>query len=238
MQGFHISTHAPHAGSDADIHLFSLLKKISTHAPHAGSDHRGISAMWTRKDFNSRSPCGERSGHLRRLQHGTFISTHAPHAGSDKRHGGLHRGNHISTHAPHAGSDCPFPDWKGVKIIFQLTLPMRGAIVREKQKGQAMVISTHAPHAGSDHHRVVAKPQPGISTHAPHAGSDQRERLVRVVEVISTHAPHAGSDSRSPQASTRPPISTHAPHAGSDCRSPSRSVARRNFNSRSPCGER
>ena len=122
---------------------------ISTHAPHAGSDVLGKSCQDMYKDFNPRSPCGERlrfrHPHLRAL----CISTHAPHAGSDSGRSRQSSFLIISTHAPHAGSDffvaqiredlsyfnprSPCGERRGRpkgRIIgekFQPTLPMRGA---------------------------------------------------------------------------------------------------------------
>ena len=37
-----------------------------------------------------------------------------------------------------------------IKRLFQLTLPMRGAITKKQQALALGLISTHAPHAGSD----------------------------------------------------------------------------------------
>ena len=101
------------------------------------------------RDFNPRSPCGERLT----VSYITFlaltISIHAPHAGSDNRIVNLANNGLISIHAPHAGSD-----WMPTAMLgclsnfnprspcgerrdlyrfsveqsrFQSTLPMRGA---------------------------------------------------------------------------------------------------------------
>ena len=55
-----ISIHAPHAGSDAIIVLVPCDSAISIHAPHAGSDTVDLMCITGDKDFNPRSPCGER----------------------------------------------------------------------------------------------------------------------------------------------------------------------------------
>ena len=79
------------------------------------------------KNFNPRSPCGERRGHGWSARYRGRISTHAPHAGSDlvSRHEVIR--NIISTHAPHAGSDIRLFAWVSYSVVFQPTLPMRGA---------------------------------------------------------------------------------------------------------------
>ena len=56
-----ISIHAPHAGSDClGYHPKSATTAISIHAPHAGSDCPGLRGLGLARDFNPRSPCGER----------------------------------------------------------------------------------------------------------------------------------------------------------------------------------
>ena len=102
-------------------------------------------------------------------------------------------------------------------MIFQPTLPVRGATRGRPRIGARTRISTHAPRAGSDPN-YTQKPgaNPSISTHAPRAGSDAPRTWRPSPESISTHAPRAGSD-----AGQKPPY---------------RSI--RHFNPRSPCGER
>ena len=59
-----ISTHAPHAGSDETTKARTTALLISTHAPHAGSDMDRWRQVSTAKNFNPRSPCGERLQHI------------------------------------------------------------------------------------------------------------------------------------------------------------------------------
>ena len=78
--------------------------------------------------FNSRSPSGERR--YRRLQRGT-------------RHP-------VSTHAPRAGSDTVLHPIQYYVLMFQLTLPERGATPKGSFRLLLRPVSTHAPRAGSD----------------------------------------------------------------------------------------
>ena len=55
---------------------------------------------------------------------------------------------------------------------------------------------------------------------------------------ISTHAPRVGSDTAGNPTITRLLISTHAPRVGSDKNVKITHIPVKNFNSRSPCGER
>ena len=56
----HISIHAPRTGSDARRNAFVRRKRISIHAPRTGSDGTGILRFAGCRDFNPRSPHGER----------------------------------------------------------------------------------------------------------------------------------------------------------------------------------
>ena len=105
-----------------------------------------------------------------------FISTHAPRTGSDEQVLLLSLCNHIiSTHAPRTGSDlriCYIPigmyhfnprsphgerrmQRKNVStaVLFQPTLPARGATIAGCPRLRNDSISTHAPRTGSDRGR-------------------------------------------------------------------------------------
>ncbi len=58
--GHLISIHAPLAGSDDEKTRHNQYGNISIHAPLAGSDFPGDIIVHLNKDFNPRSPCGER----------------------------------------------------------------------------------------------------------------------------------------------------------------------------------
>ena len=167
---------------------------ISIHAPHAGSDANDNIIQAGTYDFNPRSPCGERpTSNYKRLATGRFQSTlpmrgatsnprfdwHAwvfqstlpmrgatpgyrrqtrpgcdfnPRSPCGERHGNdvLLTVRDISIHAPHAGSDQGHTDLVGWVIVFQSTLPMRGATTNKVKGTLTPEISIHAPHAGSD----------------------------------------------------------------------------------------
>ena len=102
---------------------------------------------------------------------------------------------------------------------FQSTLPVRGATRLQ----------------GSVYFSAL-----GISIHAPRAGSDNMDRRgAACLSNISIHAPRAGSDDDYPTVTMAADgISIHAPRAGSDCNGCGWNIPPRNFNPRSPCGER
>ena len=104
-----ISIHAPHAGSDCIGPCPLLPSWISIHAPHAGSDRFKMERCFRCKNFNPRSPCGERQlAGLRDLFLNLFQST-LPMRGATMLWSNILQIMMISIHAPHAGSDTK--DW-------------------------------------------------------------------------------------------------------------------------------
>ena len=101
-------------------------------------------------------------------------------------------------------------------VIFQSTLPVRGATTFRKGLFHHTGISIHAPRAGSDLPRNSTPQKGAISIHAPRAGSDPVVMRVIFLSGISIHAPRAGSDDGGGRTKWQV----------------------RNFNPRSPCGER
>ena len=145
-------------------------------------------------------------------------------------------------------------------LLFQPTLPARGATFRAAHRFPHGGISTHAPRTGSDLFRVLRRAHIVISTHAPRTGSDMGsilsqsavcyfnprsphgERPPAQSEVrtacISTHAPRTGSDFVGCPYNSQRLISTHAPRTGSDCHNFLLDYIQQYFNPRSPHGER
>ena len=79
-----ISIHAPRMGSDAGLALGGdTWPHISIHAPRMGSDSRGAHRAEDHRNFNPRSPDGERPSGRRLPDRRQPISIHAPRMGSD-----------------------------------------------------------------------------------------------------------------------------------------------------------
>ena len=192
---------------------------ISIHAPHVGSD-LGLTA--------------EQIAYAN-------ISIHAPHVGSDYEGQFFEDFRVISIHAPHVGSDCQ----------------------RDCGRNLPLWISIHAPHVGSDDAKIYSIVKTiMISIHAPHVGSDPVPRVpqaysyrfqstlpmwgatrrlahsCRVVCRFQSTLPMWGATAAGVCVSFVRKISIHAPHVGSDCWRRIFSHVERDFNPRSPCGER
>ena len=100
---------------------------ISIHAPRVGSDWTGLTMRKGRRNFNPRSPCGERHQCSFGFDINQEISIHAPRVGSDGTYPVWHQENKISIHAPRVGSDERRGRTLWVLSRFQSTLPVWGA---------------------------------------------------------------------------------------------------------------
>ena len=101
-QLFQSTLPAKGATRDNAINIGIIL--ISIHAPRGGSDSTWGAKNNTMANFNPRSPRGERL--YRTIDYAT---------------------QEISIHAPRGGSDRKFMHRARIKMIFQSTLPARGA---------------------------------------------------------------------------------------------------------------
>ena len=82
------------------------LEEISIHAPRTGSDLQAEFFLWLEKNFNPRSPHGERRRNQAAKRREGGISIHAPRTGSDLDDFTLClEPQMISIHAPRTGSD-------------------------------------------------------------------------------------------------------------------------------------
>ena len=126
-----ISIHAPRTGSDTTAASTASSALISIHAPRTGSDVFPVPLAPVMRIFQSTLPARGATG--RRPPPGSVgsISIHAPRTGSDQRLPcKTARFLCISIHAPRTGSD-EFDAYVVYgDIIFQSTLPARGATRR------------------------------------------------------------------------------------------------------------
>ena len=192
-----------------------------------------------RKDFNPRSPHGERrrtATHKRRRER--FQST-----------------------LPARGATEP-PARASSRQQFQSTLPARGATPARESKLLDGCISIHAPRTGSDTDTSFStNEQQMISIHAPRTGSDQHSRWTAPDgKNFNPRSPHGerpdfrrdvfgnqqfqstlparGATGHAPVLGCCQRISIHAPRTGSDQIRAGEKAKRPYFNPRSPHGER
>ncbi len=147
-----ISIHAPHAGSDTRPHKLPTAARISIHAPHAGSDQSQPEGIQAHRDFNPRSPCGERrKKNIGILQLFKFQSTLPMRGATWGKVTIVGSDGDFNPRSP-CGERRGFPLPKLSPILFQSTLPMRGA-TRTAQKGRGNTDFNPRSPCGERHNR-------------------------------------------------------------------------------------
>ena len=217
----------------------NLAEDISIHAPRVGSDPSQISASYLVYGFQSTLPvwgATVAAGIVDGVK--LKISIHAPRVGSDRVYALLFKTSEISIHAPRVGSDksiqrkslfqyyfnprspcgerlrsCVFLHFRDV---FQSTLPVWGATDYQQDRLDRALFQSTLPVWGATPLSSVQCPTSDISIHAPRVGSDTNSAILVSPFKISIHAPRVGSDE---------PVPGGVP-------------GHRDFNPRSPCGER
>ena len=128
--------------------------------------------------FQSTLPARGATPAINSIYADSIISIHAPREGSDGFAVAVRAFSNISIHAPREGSDTAVSATKKANMLFQSTLPARGATVRICTQRINLTISIHAPREGSDAlWQGGAEMMISISIHAPREGSDmQRQR--------------------------------------------------------------
>ena len=159
-------------GSDPARAIFSAVSEISIHAPRMGSDKQKGGDLYETKNFNPRSPHGERLYYTMYRLCFQYFNPRSPHGERQQtiRHPVIR--SRISIHAPRMGSDT-FNKQLSRVGKFQSTLPAWGAtcVLGGGEHGQR--ISIHAPRMGSDlPSDIIARAPEIISIHAPRMGSD------------------------------------------------------------------
>ena len=151
----------------------STAGEISIHAPLTGSDFMLFSSLTLLRDFNPRSPYGERLLRQKIACRKKQFQSTLPLRGATRIKIVEFYHIIISIHAPLTGSDLTAPGWRGGSSTFQSTLPLRGATKATLTLAVDTVISIHAPLTGSDWRYTPIFHHPAISIHAPLTGSDQ-----------------------------------------------------------------
>ena len=194
---------------------------ISIHAPRTGSDEVRAPRPCRPRNFNPRSPHGERRVFPSRSPLLHRISIHAPRTGSDSQETSSHAPPLFQSTLPARGAtgkelqrfvepllfQSTLPARGATELVpdkltrieaFQSTLPARGAtIAQQRYEENLKAISIHAPRTGSDGFLRCAEPAGKISIHAPRTGSDGAGAgQIDAHRGISIHAPRTGSDDR------------------------------------------
>ncbi len=215
-----ISIHAPRTGSDAaDYRANTADDKFQSTLPARGATRARVYArtfitfqstlpargatlyhsclVVTIRNFNPRSPHGERRRDLRDLVCRRVISIHAPRTGSDRRYAAAGcEMIEISIHAPRTGSDRAGTFQPVTNSPFQSTLPARGATVCRQRKWCVIAV---------------------FQSTLPARGATRRWRGRRKRKIFQSTLPARGATTLSPEIlDSHKTISIHAPRTGSD----------------------
>ena len=213
---------------------------ISIHAPRTGSDLTPRNWNAHQKNFNPRSPHGERRLFVGFAAEDSFISIHAPRTGSDAAvFPAPASPSRFQSTLPARGATL-LEGNPGKQKLFQSTLPARGATLAADVEGFANLISIHAPRTGSDvfadaHGRITAHFNPrsphgerhGVLGYSPIAFEFQSTLPARGATAASTVStsvtrtfqstlPARGATGGIQHFVTAIAISIHAPRTGSD----------------------
>ena len=236
-----ISIHAPRMGSDCVKSATQTTKRLFQSTLPGWGATRSLSRSSCRTlHFNPRSPDGERP--IRGtvcLSTAGFQST-LPGWGATPIYDENHRAELFQSTLPGWGATgCPA--CIGVCLYFNPRSPDGERLSKSFAPPNVSRISIHAPRMGSDplHIDIIAFDARLFQSTLPGWGATLLLSPNKACHVISIHAPRMGSDCRSRSArciASR--ISIHAPRMGSDPPGGTSCPRNRNFNPRSPDGER
>ena len=205
----------PVGGATTVIQPLNLFVNISIHAPRGGSDLKALTPLWQTSNFNPRSPWGERRGSTVKYDIYYQFQSTLPVGGATGRAGGVVLRWPISIHAPRGGSDA----------VDQFVSADRN-------------ISIHAPRGGSD---VILVPVRSVyldfNPRSP--WGERRAALTAVLcpLLFQSTLPVGGATFLAVHVIDPLLFQSTLPVGGatSICPPP---TAERNFNPRSPWGER
>ena len=215
-QGRHFNPRSPHGERRFSRFLPRFAVIISIHAPRTGSDHPA----------------------LRRASESLPISIHAPRTGSDdgsRRH--FEKRGNFNPRSPHGERRAD------VKLTlkqcsFQSTLPARGATDRVELKDRAFLFQSTLPARGATLELLKTAVYQSFQSTLPARGATLELLKTAVYQSFQSTLPARGA-TRGREANTKAMlISIHAPRTGSDLTPRNWNAHQKNFNPRSPHGER
>ena len=189
-----ISIHAPREGSDpAQTARTPMRRNFNPRSPR-GERHRGRGRQAYCVDFNPRSPRGERLLLAVRLVRAELFQSTLPARGAT-RYTARPRGGrpYFNPRSPRGERLWTNQGWDELDK-FQSTLPARGATSITMTTRTTRIFQSTLPARGATFVVKVARPLTGISIHAPREGSDACKVDTLKELCISIHAPREGSD--------------------------------------------
>ena len=224
-------------GSDARSYHCPVHQRISIHAPRMGSDllSAGLRAVI---QFQSTLPAWGATRLDVSYPSSTSISIHAPRMGSDLSILFVRRSKfNFNPRSPH-GERQPislFDDTCSISIH----APRMGS---DNRNLSLILISIYFnPRSPHGERRPPSKPKiwmPNFNPRSPHGERQNWQMQVKVAEAFQSTLPAWGATPPVDRILAVQNISIHAPRMGSDKDNRRRSTFSKNFNPRSPHGER
>ena len=229
---------SPHGERPARSALRSCCSAFQPTLPARGATYAVPSTITPARNFNPRSPHGERPRRFFRHFRVLDFNPRSPHGERHGRGGKAPHGRDFNPRSPHGERRKPV-DQEFLNLLFQSTLPARGATRKVCDLPKKISISIHAPRTGSDTAASTASSAlENFNPRSPH-GERRVFPFCSLMGRISIHAPRTGSDKyrsirpgtsiyfnpRSPHGERRMrwnilpsyrKISIHAPRTGSD----------------------
>ena len=254
---------SPHGERPYDLSYYVLHQEISIHAPRTGSTSAMGKCCRRSSYFNPRSPHGERHTADKDYLPAEYrISIHAPRTGSDAHtRFPVVRPTHFNPRSPHGGATaiCWTSLWGW---IFQSTLPARGATILRLRQHLRHRISIHAPRTGSDvfvlsqlrrlrifqstlpargatfSFRRVAQLDLDFNPRSPRRGATATDLRTKFVAQFQSTLPARGATRPRVPESPHRNFNPRSPHGERRRQRPKKKIKKSYFNPRSPHGER
>ena len=189
---------------------------ISIHAPLTGSDTVKPAPSRALIYFNPRSPYGERHPLFSSFPTAGNFNPRSPYGERRSLSAAYFRTASISIHAPLTGSDCPVTERTSPSVYF----------------------NPRSPYGERPADRPPGASHPDFNPRSPYGERHLSKRRSRIMYQFQSTLPLRGATICPELAADAEEISIHAPLTGSDLVSRSRFWPFRNFNPRSPYGER
>ena len=142
---------------------------ISIHAPRTGSDSYSNFAYARCKNFNPRSPHGERRFRPEPVAPTQDISIHAPRTGSDENKRKRRTAGKFQSTLPARGATPSTAQWRQASRNFNPRSPHGERRLRGHSFLFARLISIHAPRTGSDPRKIITSyTQRDFNPRSPH----------------------------------------------------------------------
>ena len=192
-------------------------RRISTHAPRTGSDYRGFYHLGRRRDFNPRSPHGERPGDTKRItKRRNDFNPRSPH-------GERHPSYYCPTRRRHFNPRSPHGERHALCCV----------------GGDATDISTHAPRTGSDQElRNIVTRDGHFNPRSPHGERQAAHAIYLPKKDFNPRSPHGERQLPEEWYFQIYGFQPTLPARGATCSSSQSFSLSSYFNPRSPHGER